>query len=88
MKIVLMCREPHGEVALKAETIEGIEVPKRIYDIADHRITLSGFATAVLHHDAQAMLAYPGGMVRMPTPQEQFLIAEADRQARTISEVA
>ncbi len=88
MQIVLVCLNGSGSAAFPASTIEGLPVPARKYPVIGYRVVLEGFADAVLHSDADELLAMPGELFRLPTPAEQEAMAKATEQASMVQEDA
>ena len=86
MHITLICRHSHGSVSFPEGLIEGHHAPERRYAIHDHHVTLDGHSDIILHHDAEKLLAMPGGLYRMPTPAEQTSLVEAKHEASTVQE--
>jgi|SRR5581483_2597740 len=86
MPITLKCKYESGSVALHVDNINGFVVHERRYEIADYEVILDGYDEAVLKHDAQQLLMMPNGLYAMPTPKEQNVKAEAQRQAATVEE--
>lgn len=86
MDILLMCRHAHGSAAFPAKVIEGHHAPARRYAIEEYQVVLSGHAPAILHHDADELLAVPGGLYRMPTAKEQERWQRAQRAKTKIEE--
>lgn len=88
MSITLICKYDNGSAPFHPELIEGIEAPARSYAVVDGEMELSGYPDVVLSHDAIYLLSIPGGLYRMPTPEEQEQAAKAKRKAATVEESA
>lgn len=86
MHILLICRHAHGSASFPAGLVEGHLAPERRYVIQDHQVVLQGHVPAVLHHDADELLAIPGELYKVPTPAEIDALAEAERVASMVQE--
>lgn len=86
MQITLKCRHSHGSASFPAELIEGHHAPDRRYEIKEHEVVLKGHMDVILHHDADALLAMPGELYRLPTLEEQEQATSAKRKASTAQE--
>lgn len=86
MQIRLKCRDSSGAISFPALTLAGYQVPARHYQIVDSTVILEGYSDAVLHHDADELLAVPGGLYRMPTPAEQDAYMQVQQAASMVQE--
>lgn len=86
MHITLMATFDSGQVGFSPERIEGIDAPRRSYNVVNGKLTLAGQHELVLHHDAQELLALPDGLYRLPTPAEQEAWATEQAKAGQIQE--
>jgi hypothetical protein len=84
MSILLICRHESAIVTLDAQIIEGVQVNRRHYSVRDHHMTLDGYPDAVLHHDAEQLLAQE--IYRLPTPEEQERFTQAERTKGMVQE--
>jgi hypothetical protein len=86
--IILICKYDNGSASFHAEMIEGVQAAERRYQAVNGEMVLDGYPDVILHHDADYLLSIPGGIYRMPTPEEQDAKAEAARKAATVEESA
>lgn len=87
MQLILYCRDAYGSVSFPAESINDVPAPERHYRIADHLLVLSG-TDALVHHDADELLAMPDGLYRMLTPTEQDALVQVQQTASSVQETA
>lgn len=84
MQILLFCENASAIITLESERIEGVAVQRRHYPVRDHIAVLEGYADAVLHHDAENLLARR--LYRELTPEEQDRYYQAQRTKGMVQE--